>query len=205
MHPNPSFRNVADTASLRFAQMRSFGVISVNGSVGPVMAHLPFLLCDDSKIADMHLVRSNEIAGLLNQPLPATLVVSGPDGYVSPDWYGVEDQVPTWNYVAVHLRGHLEALPDEELRDILERQSDAYEARTQGKTPWTLGKLTDETYARMARMIRPARLHIERVESTWKLGQNKGVSARSAASEQLENGFGHELQSLAEMMRNPPE
>ena len=33
------------------------------------------------------------------------LIVEGPEGYISPDWYGVADQVPTWNYVAVHLVG----------------------------------------------------------------------------------------------------
>jgi len=54
-----------------------------------------------------HLVRSNPIAQCLRAgERKAVLAVSGPDAYVSPDWYArMPDQVPTWNYVAVHLRG----------------------------------------------------------------------------------------------------
>lgn len=204
MHPNPAFRQVDDTISLAFARQRGFGVLGVNGSVGPIMIHVPFLLSQDGRFAEFHLVRSNEISRLLTQPLPATLSVNGPDGYISPDWYGDAGQVPTWNYVAVHLRGHIEALPDERLRDILERQTAAFEEKIDGKTPWTLGKMDDEALSRMMRMIRPARMAVERVESTWKLGQNKEDAARLGAAEQLTNGTGHELQSLADLMRNPP-
>jgi len=47
------------------------------------------------------------------RPLPASavLIVSGRDAHVSPDRYGLPDQVPTWNKVAVHLRGHLHPQP----------------------------------------------------------------------------------------------
>jgi transcriptional regulator len=34
--------------------------------------------------------------------VPSTLIVNGVDGYISPDWYGIDGQVPTWNYVTVH-------------------------------------------------------------------------------------------------------
>lgn len=204
MHPNPVFRQVDDATSLAFARQRGFGVLGVNGSVGPIMIHVPFLLSDDGKFAEFHLVRSNEISRLLTQPIPATLSVNGPDGYVSPDWYGDAGQVPTWNYVAVHLRGHVEGLPDERLRDIIERQTADFEGNIDGKTPWTLDKMDEDALSRMMRMIRPARMAIERIESTWKLGQNKTDPARLGAAEQLTGGTGHELQSLAELMRSPP-
>ncbi len=205
MHPNPVFRDVSDEISLAFARARGFGVLGVNGSVGPIMIHVPFLLSDDGKFAEFHLVRSNEIARLLTQPIPATLAVNGPDGYISPDWYGAEGQVPTWNYVAVHLRGHVEALPDERLRDILNRQTIEYESKIAGKAPWSLDKMDDEALERMMRMIRPARMMVERIESTWKLGQNKPDAARLAAAEQATNGFGHELSALASLMQDLPD
>ena len=56
-------------------------------------------------------------------PGPAVLAVIGPDGYISPDWYGtheqVPDQVPTWNYIAVHLRGILHPLPAQALTEAV--------------------------------------------------------------------------------------
>ncbi|UWQ07949.1 FMN-binding negative transcriptional regulator [Aliiroseovarius crassostreae] len=204
MHPNPAFRQVEDLISLDFARKRGFGVLGVNGSVGPVMVHLPFILSDDGRYAEFHLMRSNEVARLLDQPIPATLSVNGPDGYISPDWYGVDDQVPTWNYVAVHLRGHVEAMPEEGLEDLLHRQVAAFEERIEGKSAWSMEKMATEARARMMRQIRPARLQVERLESTFKLGQNKGDAARLAAADQLETGLGQDVQSLADLMRNLP-
>ena len=57
------------------------------------------------------------------------LAVSGPDSYVSPDWYGTgtADQVPTWNYVAVHIRGTLRRRADETLRAHLDALSARFE------------------------------------------------------------------------------
>jgi transcriptional regulator len=94
MHPNPSFRQTPKEHALDIAAKRGFGVLAVNGTDGPIAAHIPFELFEGC--VRLHLARSNPIlrAGL---PMPAVLMVSGPDAYVSPDWYGAVDQVPTWN------------------------------------------------------------------------------------------------------------
>lgn len=74
----------------------------------PFLSHVPFLLSGDGSEARLHLVRSTPITrALLTAPRAARIAVSGPDGYISPDWYGLADQVPTWNYVAVHLTARL--------------------------------------------------------------------------------------------------
>lgn len=198
MHPNPIFRKTGEAEALELARARAFGQLSVNGDKGPLAAYLPFLLSRDASIAEFHLMRSNPVA---RAPGPALLAVSGPDGYISPDWYGLEDQVPTWNYVAVHLRGRLEILPDRHLQDLLARLSEAFEARLAPKPAWRLDKLTPGTYARLARMIVPARLHVEEVQSTLKLGQNKPEEARLAAARAVAGGFGQELAALGELMR----
>lgn len=163
MHPNPTFRQEPLQRHLAFVRARGFGVLSVNGPEGPIAAHVPFLLAGDDSFADLHLARSNPIvrAGL---PAPALLAVAGPDTYVSPDYYGphqeVPDQVPTWNYVAVHLRGILEPLPEEELRLHVDALSAEHEGRITGKTPWTSAKMTEGAMPRMMRMILPFRLRI---------------------------------------------
>lgn len=203
MHPNPAFRTVAADESLAFVRARGFGVLAVNAEAGPLLAHVPFLVSGDGASADLHLVRSNPIARLDDGP--AVIVVSGPDGYVSPDWYGMDDQVPTWNYVAVHLRGRLERLPDAAMRDMLDRQSAAYEARLAPKRPWTADKMSDGVLDRMMRQIVPFRLRVERVEATWKLNQNKPDAARlAAATAMAEAGIGQETGALAGLMRAPP-
>lgn len=181
MHPNPTFRATPATEALATARLRGFGQLSVNGPDGPIAAHIPFEIDDDGATATLHLARSNPIArsGL---PLPALLAVSGPDAYVSPDWYGGDDQVPTWNYIAVHLRGVLEPLPETDLLPHLGRVSAAFEARLAPKRPWTMAKMSDEAATRMMRMILPFRLRITLVESTVKLNQNKTPEQRAGAA-----------------------
>lgn len=177
--------------------------MAINAEDGPHLSHVPFLLNADASAADLHLVRSNPIARMEEGVHKAKIIVSGPDSYVSPDWYGVEDQVPTWNYVAVHLTGTLERLPQEMIRDVLDRQSAAYEDRLRPKAPWTTGKMASEVLDKMMRMIVPFRFTLTGVDGTWKLSQNKPDAVRLSAAEELAaHGIGSEVQAIAKLMRD---
>ncbi|MFN3145179.1 MAG: FMN-binding negative transcriptional regulator [Paracoccaceae bacterium] len=205
MHPNPAFRGETPARNLAFARQRGFGVLAVSDDRGPLISHVPFLLNEAGTQAHLHLVRSNPIARLLDDPCPAVIAVSGPDGYISPDWYGLPDQVPTWNYVAVHLRGTLRRLPDEALRPILDAVSDHFEDGLAPKPPWRTAKMDPNAMDRMMRAIVPIRLDIDTVDGTWKLGQNKPEDARLGAAEGVGNGTaGQDTQALARLMREPP-
>ena len=200
MHPNPAFHTKEAADNLGFAATRAFGMLAVNGPAGPMLSHVPFLV--DGDCVWLHLVRSNPIARALDMSLPAVLAVSGPDSYVSPDWYEVPDQVPTWNYVAVHLRGRLEARPEAELRGVIDRQSAFFEERLRPKIPWTSAKMTPEAMARMMRAIVPCCLVPEEVSGTWKLNQNKPDAVRLRAADAVEtDGIGTGLAELATLMR----
>lgn len=181
MHPNPAFRGEDDAANLAFAAARGFGIVTAGGPEGPLCAHVPFLL--GAGFADLHLARSNALgrAVMAAGRLPALIAVSGPDAYISPDWYGLEDQVPTWNYVAVHLRGVLEPLPEETLRKMVDDLSARHEAGLLPKTPWTSAKMSEGVMERMLRMILPFRLSLTAVDGTWKLNQNKTPEVRAGA------------------------
>lgn len=205
MHPNPAFRKAGTAANLAFAADRGFGLLTVSGPEGPLAAHVPFVITEDGASVETHLVRSNPVVRALEAgPVPALLAVSGPDGYVSPDWYGAEDQVPTWNYVAVHLRGPLALAPTATLRDMLARLSRTFEPRLAPKRPWTMDKMTPAALERLLRAIVPARLTIESADGTWKLGQNKDERARLGAAAGVEGSVGAELAALAALMRDPP-
>jgi transcriptional regulator len=141
----------------------------------------------------------------LSTPLPARIVVTGPDAYISPDWYGVEDQVPTWNYVAVQLTGVLEILPHGKMREVLDIQSAFYESRLVDKMPWTTDKMSPEVRERMMRMIVPCRMVVEDIAATWKLGQNKEDTVRERAAAQVTGGIGRDLAALAALMAEPPD
>ena len=103
----------------------------------------------------------------------------------------------------MHLTGTLERLPQEQIRDVLDRQSAEYEAQLLPKTPWTTAKMTPDVLEKMMRMIVPFRFTVTGVDGTWKLGQNKPEAARLAASGQMaDHGIGSETAVLAAMMRD---
>lgn len=202
MHPNPIYRTMPQQGQIDFARARSFGTLAVNAAEGPLLSHIPFQLAQDGARLEAHLVRSNPILRLLESPLSAVIAVSGPDAYVSPDWYGTDNQVPTWNYVAVHLRGQLELLDQSALHGILERLSANMESRITGKTPWKIDKMNPEIYARMQRQIVPVAMKIESIDGTWKLNQNKTAGARLGAADGIEAaGIGSETDAMVQLMR----
>ena len=206
MHPDPIFRKTPESANIAFARECSFGTLAVAAEAegAPLISHIPFLLSEDGSVAEFHLVRSNPIArALLCAPLQARLAVVGPQGYVSPDWYGVADQVPTWNYVAVHLVGEIALCPGDELRDLLDRQSALFEDRLLPKTPWKTDKMTPDLLDKMMRQIVACRMRVDQVDGTWKLNQNKTDEARLRAADRIAaTGQGQELGALAHLMRD---
>lgn len=202
MHPNPVFHDADAARNLAFARDRGFGVLAMNAPDGPLISHVPFVLSDDGASVALHLVRSNPIARLLTSPQPVRLAVSGGDSYVSPDWYEVSDQVPTWNYVAVHLTGTLELRPQDEMRALLDMQSAHFEDHLRPKTPWTADKMDAAALDRMMRQIVPCRMTVTGVDGTWKLSQNKPDDVRLRAADGVEAfGVGSDLAVLAALMR----
>lgn len=200
MHPNPIFHTADATRNLAFAADRAFGTLAVNGPEGPLLSHIPFLITGD--LLELHLVRSNPIVRALKHPLQACISVIGPDSYISPDWYEIDDQVPTWNYVAVHLRGQLVLRPQDGLHDLLDRQSALFEDRLKPKQPWTTDKMTPEVMERMMRAIVPCAMKITSVDGTWKLNQNKDDAVRLRAADQVaRHGLGTACDVLAGLMR----
>lgn len=205
MHPNPTFRKADAARNIAFAREQGFGILAVATDGAPLMSHIPFLLSEDGTLAEFHLVRANPIVRLLDTPLRARLAVQGPHSYISPDWYGLSDQVPTWNYVAVHLVGEVSLRPQEGMRDLLDRQSAEFEDRLRPKPSWLTTKMTPEVLDRMMRQVVPCALRVDEIAGTWKLGQNKPDAARLRAAEHLEPAAqGQETGLIAALMRDPP-
>lgn len=199
MHPNPAFRDEHIARDIEFVRSRAFGTLTINGNPFPLTSHVPFILNEAGTEVELHLVRSNPIVASSTNPIPVVITCLGPDGYVSPDWYGVDDQVPTWNYIAVRISGTLERLPHGDLHALLERLSAHFETQLL-KAPWTPEKMSEDVMERMMRMIVPYRVTDLKIESTWKLNQNKNDAARLSAAHQIIRSIGTDLDALGTRM-----
>lgn len=199
MHPNAAFRWEDRDAMRAFAQEVGFGMLFLNTQDGPCVAHLPFVFLGEDRIG-FHMARSNAIARYLDGA-EALFVINGPDGYISPDWYGVADQVPTWNYIAVELVGPARKMDEAALIAQSDALSHYQESKLAPKTAWTRAKMTDGVFEKMLRGISGFEMHITTWRSTLKLGQNKTEAMRVAAA----NGAAAaDNIAIADAMRNLP-
>lgn len=182
MHPNTGFHWQDRAAMAEFVEQIGFGALFAQIPDGPRVAHVPAVL-ENGRLL-FHLARGNPLARHIDG-LSALYTVGGPDGYVSPDWYGEPDRVPTWNYVAVELEGPVTRLSS----DALVAQIDALTAREEGrldKPAWTRAKMSDGLFEKMTGAIAGFAIEVKAWRGTLKLGQDKSDGARAAAAAAIE-------------------
>jgi transcriptional regulator len=184
MHPNPKFRWEDRDAMRAFATEIGFGMLFAATPDGPRVAHIPFVFLDEDRIG-FHVARGNGIARGL-EGTEALFVVNGPDAYISPDWYGIKDQVPTWNYLTLEMQGVVTKMD----RETLIAQSDAlslqHETRLSPKPVWTRDKMADGLFHKMLGAIIGFEMRVTGWRGTAKLGQNKSPEVRARAADALE-------------------
>lgn len=175
MHPNAAFR-WDDRDELRaLIEEIGFGLLFAQTPDGPRVAQVPAVWLSDNQIG-FHIARGNGIARHLDGA-NALFVVNGPDAYISPDWYGTNDQVPTWNYLSVELEGIVHKMDRNTLIDQIERLTASNEARLFPKSPWTRDKMAPGLFDKMLGGINGYTLDVAGWRGTKKLGQHKGVEA----------------------------
>jgi transcriptional regulator len=116
------------------------------------------------------------------------VVIEGPNGYLSPSWYGEQPHVPTWNFVVVHLHGRPERLSAEQTYQVLSDTVDHLEAPL--AEPWSLDRVAD--YAeRIARATVGFRLGPSRVVAKAKLSQDESAEliTRSVAALRADHAY----------------
>ena len=87
-------------------------VISVEDNK-PLITHLPLIYREtDGKLIG-HIDKFNPQSKLMKDKLEVTVIFSGPQCYISPSVYTTK-QLPTWNYIKVHLTGTVEAINNKE-------------------------------------------------------------------------------------------
>ena len=163
------------------------GALITHGADGLHATHLPFLFEREPMTLVGHIARANphrELAG----DGEALVILSGPEAYVSPNWYPSKAvdgrQVPTWNYEAVHLYGALVWFDDRDrLLDVVERLSAKHE-RGQA-TPWTVADAPADYVEKLLKAIVGVTLTVTRVEAKRKLSQNKPETDRLGVIEGL--------------------
>ena len=162
------------------------------------VSHIPLSVIEDEQgwMLEGHMARANPHWNWLSQQTTALAVFSGPSAYVSPKHYEDLQQVPTWNYLAVHVYGSLSLIDEPKDKDallkrLIGRHEPAYAAQWRG--------LPEEYQQRMLQAIVGFRLRVTRWEGKFKLSQNRSAAERERIQQSYREGTAQE-QSVAQWM-----
>ena len=199
MHANRLFRETDKTRLAARWGAHPLATLIAIKSGRPIVGHAPVIFDRDSEgwRLRFHLAAANPLVAAIAAHGEALAVGRGPDAYISPDWYGAPDQVPTWNYLAVECEGPTRAIDEAALVVLLDDLSAQEEARLAPKKPWTREKMIPSVLDRMLKAIVGFEMRPTRFEGVTKLGQNKPQAQRNAAAEALGD------HPIAALMRKP--
>jgi transcriptional regulator len=180
MHIPSHFRD--DDLARAHATMRAhpFALLITPQAGATQLTWLPFRLRPGAGrygTLEAHLARANPHAAAIEAGLPCTVAFLGPHGYVSPRWYcDPTEQVPTWNFVAVHAHGTPRPLAEPRaLLALIAELVAEHEADV--APPWTIAEA--QAYSdRLAGHILGFTLEIATLEHKRKLNQNKSAADR---------------------------
>lgn len=165
-----------------------FAILLVPGEPDLAATHVPLKLDDERQMLIGHVARANPMAKAIEAGKQAMAIFSGPHAYVSPTWYSdPSNNVPTWNYIAVHVFGKLTALYGEEAERSLSAQVADFESA------WRITDIEEKKRAKLEAAIQPFELEIERVEGKAKLSQNKAIEERMRIAEALNDRGEHAI------------
>ncbi len=155
-----------------FLKHNSFGVLINQVAGKPWATHIPLELDVDEKGKDIlvgHIARANPQWKNFEENSEVLCVFNGPHSYVSSSWYK-DEEVPTWNYIAVHVYGTINILNEEAVLASLHKLVDKYEANS--KNPISIGNLSKKTM-RQIKGIVGFQIKIDNIQAAYKLSQGR--------------------------------
>ena len=155
-----------------FLEQNGFGIL-VNQTDGKLWAtHIPleFEIRENGKqVLYGHLAKNNPQWKSFATNNEILAIFNGPQSYISPSWYDHEN-VPTWNYIAVHVYGTIKIVEGELLVNLLKKQIDKYEKNSEN--PIKIENLSRETM-KEAQGIIAFEIEINDIQAVKKMSQNR--------------------------------
>ena len=203
MYIPPKYRQTRVEDVERFLKENAFGILVSQGNARPLATHIPMILEKDVEGQAWlvgHVAKANPHWKEFEQHPEVLAIFNGPHAYISSSWYK-DEEVPTWNYIAVHVQGHLQILDSDQLLNSLHKLVDKYEAGSE--QPIRLENLSPATM-RQIRGIVGFRIRISEIHAASKLSQGR-ESDHPRIIKELEKRRGSMDQDIADAINNLPE
>ena len=189
----------------------SFGTIITTNESRIMASHVPMLI-DSSRsergVLFGHIARGNMQWRESSPGVEGLAVFLGPDAYISPRWYKTKEETgkvaPTWNYVAIHVRGPVTFFEDTaRIREIVTKLTEHHEAYSE--KPWKVTDAPPDYIDRELRQIVGFDMEIVEIEGKWKMSQNLPETDRkNAIVKLLERDRHRDKEVSSEIKRREP-
>ena len=183
-----------------FIREHDFATLVLSQDGLPVASHLlmEFETTPDGLwLVNGHMARANKLWRAFDSRKEVLLIFGGPNTYISPTWYK-QLNVPTWNYIAVHLYGAPRVIDGgPELQDILARLIQRYET----KSDYRMETLPPDFREKEMRGAVGFQVKVTRVEANFKLSQNRNDEDHANVIHQLEARGDEQSVAIANEMK----
>jgi transcriptional regulator len=197
---SPPYNRVEDRKELvAFMQANSFAILVTATGGAPMASHLPAVVADGEQgiVIHSHMAKNNpQWQEFFDDEV--LVVFAGPHAYVSPRWYEDKERVPTWNYAAVHAYGKVTLTKDRAAKRAAQRELVA-----QLDPQWLpkFDALRPEYVQNMLEGIVTFDIAVARLETRWKLSQNRGRREQELIAAELDKSDDSSVRALAALTR----
>lgn len=203
MYHVPYFKANENSEVLAFMKAHPFVTIcGIDKNNLPVATHVPVLIVerDDKLYLQAHIMRKQD-HHLAFENNPNVLVIfQGANAYVSSSWYHNDDRGSTWNYQAVHAKGQLRFLSEQELFELLTNLTAHFEKDPD--SPSQVKNLSDEYMKSNMKAIVAFEIEVTDLQHVFKMSQNRNKKSYHNIVEQLEKGDLASITVAEEMKKN---
>lgn len=195
----PKHFKVTDFDEIKdFIQRNSFGTIVTTKQGKPIATHLPLELHkqEDDYYLTGHLAYANPQWKTFGDD-PVLIMYQGPHAYISSSWYKSEN-VPTWNYQAVHVYGTASLMSERELQEDLNSLLNKYEQQREHAALWE--NFSPKTKNQIKGIV-GFKVKVQEVQAAYKLSQNRNEEDYDNIIANLYKEKDLNSQQLAEVMK----
>ncbi|KPV42341.1 protease [Alicyclobacillus ferrooxydans] len=196
----PKLYRLDTDEAIQIMKAYPFAILITVDEHRPIATHIPVEVReDDGKIyVSGHIAFGNMQKNTLENNADVLLIFQGPHTYISSSWYEAEN-VPTWDYLAVHAYGKSRVIAGDELETALAAMLQHYEAdREHGRYFETF---THGYIQQQMKGIVGFEIEITSIEASGKMSQNRNDRDYKAIVAELEKSNEEGELKVAKWMR----